>query len=94
MRDKDGELQLLEVNPRFPAWCYLSAGAGQNLPRAVVDLADGRDVAPMTELRVGTMFVRIAIDQLASIDELQAITTLGELHHREPPSSTESNEPT
>jgi carbamoyl-phosphate synthase large subunit len=91
MRGKDGELQLLEVNPRFPAWCYLSAGAGQNLPRAVVDLADGRDVAPMTELRVGTMFVRIAIDQLASIDELQAITTLGELHHREPPATNATN---
>ena len=23
----------LEINPRFPAWCYMSAGAGHNLPR-------------------------------------------------------------
>ena len=30
------------MNPRFPAWCYLSAGAGVNLPWAVVELARGR----------------------------------------------------
>jgi carbamoyl-phosphate synthase large subunit len=81
LRDQDGVHQLLEVNPRFPAWCYLSAGAGQNLPAAVARLAAGRAVAPMREFTVGTMFVRIALDQIATLAEFQAITTGGELHH-------------
>ena len=33
---REGQYHLIEVNPRFPAWCYLSAAAGVNLPRMVV----------------------------------------------------------
>jgi carbamoyl-phosphate synthase large subunit len=79
---RGGEHQLLEVNPRFPAWCYLSAGAGQNLPHAVARLAAGQSVAPMRGYTVGAMFVRIALDQIATLDQLQAITTTGEIHYR------------
>ena len=33
MRHRDsGELYLIEINPRFPAWIQLAATAGQNLP--------------------------------------------------------------
>lgn len=74
-----GRYLLIEVNPRFPAWCHLSAGAGQNLPWAVVQLALGEPVAPMTEFRAGTLFVRISLDLIASMDEFQALTTAGEL---------------
>ena len=38
MRDKYGQYHLIEINPRFPAWVYLSAGAGMNLPYAAVEL--------------------------------------------------------
>ncbi|MCA9635378.1 MAG: ATP-grasp domain-containing protein [Myxococcales bacterium] len=81
LKDKEGVHQLLEVNPRFPAWCYLSAGAGQNLPYAVARLACGLPTPPRRDYTVGTMFVRIAIDQIATLDQLQAITTAGELHY-------------
>lgn len=80
MKGEDGAYHLMEINPRFPAWSYLSAGAGMNLPWAVVRLALGEAVAPMTEFRAGTMFVRIALDQIASIDDLETISTTGELH--------------
>jgi carbamoyl-phosphate synthase large subunit len=73
-------LSLLEINPRFPAWCYLSAGAGMNLPAAVARLALGEDVAPMHDYAVGTMFVRIAIDQIAPLSDFEQIATSGELH--------------
>ena len=69
------------MNPRFPAWCHLSTGAGQNLPWGVVQLALGRPVAPMTAFKAGTLFVRISLDLIASMDEFQALTTLGELAH-------------
>lgn len=76
---------VLEINPRFPAWIYLSAGAGANLPRAVVRLALGEEVEPMNDVKAGAMFVRISIDQLASMDDFQEISTTGELHHRHDP---------
>lgn len=79
IKDRKGGYHLLEVNPRFPAWTYLSAGAGINLPYAVLELAAGREVQPMTDYRVGTMFVRISIDQIADLDDLQAISQDGEI---------------
>jgi len=78
IRDSDGGYHLIEVNPRLPAWCYLSAGAGMNLPAAVALLALGHDLEPMRDYRAGTMFVRIAIDQIAHVSDMAALTTLGE----------------
>jgi carbamoyl-phosphate synthase large subunit len=74
-----GTYHLIEVNPRFPAWSYLSAGAGLNLPFAVLRLALGQKVEPETDYRVGTMFVRISLDQIASLEDLERITQLGEI---------------
>jgi len=81
MRSRSGELHLLEINPRFPAWCYLSAGAGMNLPWAVAQLAAGRDVAPMHDYEVGKMFVRISLDQIVPLSDFESIASTGELHH-------------
>ncbi len=78
-KEVDGTLHLIEVNPRFPAWCDLSAGAGQNLPAAVVSLARGHDPMPLPDYRVGTAFVRISLDQIVDISALEAITTRGEV---------------
>ena len=33
MQPISGPTKVIEINPRFPAWCYLSAGAGMNLQR-------------------------------------------------------------
>lgn len=79
LRTHEGRSLLLEVNPRFPAWVYLSSGAGQNLPWAVARLAMGEAVAPMTDFRAGTTFVRISLDQLGTIDRFQRIASTGEL---------------
>lgn len=79
LRARDGRWLLIEVNPRFPAWCHLATGAGQNLPWAVARLAAGLPVAPMTDFTAGTLFVRISIDQIASMDDLQALATAGAL---------------
>jgi carbamoyl-phosphate synthase large subunit len=82
MRDTDGRYHLIEVNPRFPAWCFLSASAGMNLPQAVAELAAGRPLSPLADYRVGSMFVRIAIDQVANFADFQHMVTLGEVAHR------------
>jgi carbamoyl-phosphate synthase large subunit len=80
LRTEDGDYHLLEINPRFPAWTYLSAGAGLNLPLAVTRLALGEDPDVGRDYRVGTMFVRIAIEQIADLGEFEQLSTFGELH--------------
>jgi carbamoyl-phosphate synthase large subunit len=76
---EDGRYHLLEINPRFPAWIYLSAGAGRNLPAACVRLALGQEPAPMPRCRAGTMFVRIALDLIADFGDFQRIAVDGRL---------------
>jgi carbamoyl-phosphate synthase large subunit len=79
LRTRAGRYLLLEVNPRFPAWAYLTAGAGQNLPWAVVQLAVGARLAPLPDFQAGTMFVRIALDQITTMERFQQLAATGEL---------------
>jgi len=79
VKDREGGYHLLEVNPRFPAWSFLSAGAGMNLPAAVARLAAGQRVEPLTDFEAGTMFVRISIDQIARLSDFQQIASTGEI---------------
>ena len=78
MRASSGEYHLLEINPRFPAWCDLTAGAGQNQPFAVARWAAGEATAPMSGYRAGMAFVRISVDQILPISALEALSTIGE----------------
>lgn len=77
--DENDELYLMEVNPRFPAWIYTTAAAGQNLPAALVKLAMGMEQKPFKEYEVGKMFIRYSWDLITDITEYQQIATLGEL---------------
>ncbi len=84
MRAKDsGECYLIEINPRFPAWVYLTVGAGRNLPWATVQLALGQAVAPMPPAPAGILFLRHSLDQVCAMADFQALTTVGELHRKE-----------
>lgn len=79
MKNKDNELYLLEINPRLPAWIYLSVGVGQNIPEALVKLALGEKVEPFKEFKVGKMFVRYAWDMIVDREEFEQISIYGEL---------------
>jgi carbamoyl-phosphate synthase large subunit len=79
MREPSGRYQLLEINPRFPAWVHLATAAGINLPAAVVEFAMGRRPAAPRTYDVGTLFVRISLDQIATIQDLDRIVTAGEI---------------
>lgn len=78
-RDPRGQYHLLEINPRFPAWVDLTAGAGQNLPLASVRRAIGQPVQALPDYTVGTAFVRISLNQIVPISALEAISTIGEV---------------
>ena len=79
IRDRWGTYHLIEINPRFPAWVFLSAAAGMNLARSVVELALGRRLTPLTDYAVGKLFVRISLDQIASLEDFQNVVVHGEL---------------
>jgi carbamoyl-phosphate synthase large subunit len=74
---------LIEINPRFPAWVHLATAAGVNMPRAVARLALGNRLGPERDYDVGTMFVRISIDQVARLSDLERVLTAGEICRRE-----------
>ncbi len=80
MKARDGSLFLIEINPRFPAWVYLTVGAGRNLPWAAVRLALGEKVEPMEPAPPGVMFLRHSFDQICALSDYEALTTKGELN--------------
>jgi len=75
----DQRFYLFEINPRFPAWCYLTAGSGLNLPSRYLKLARGEQVLPSLSYRPGTIFVRHARDIICPLDILESLTTRGEV---------------
>lgn len=82
LKTREEKYYLLEINPRFPAWTYLCAGAGLNLPFVVVQMAMGIDPTPLPEYKAGTMFVRISLEQIVKIETLEEIISKGEIHYK------------
>ena len=81
VEERTGNLYLLEINPRFPAWIFLCTGAEQNLPKLVVELALGKDVNPLPPAKSGMTFVRHATDMVCPLDYIENLTIHGELHY-------------
>jgi carbamoyl-phosphate synthase large subunit len=79
MKNKKGELLLLEINPRMPAWVYLAVGSGQNIPEALVNLALGKKIKPFAKYAVGRMFIRYSWDMIVDREEFEKIAIFGEL---------------
>lgn len=79
MLSPDGKPYIMEVNPRFPAWIYLTAAAGHNQPAALVKLAFGHKIEPFGEYEVGKIFIRYAWDLITDINVFHKISGNGEL---------------
>jgi carbamoyl-phosphate synthase large subunit len=73
MRDANGTYRLIEINPRFPAWIYLTHGVGRNLPALLVELALGREPPALAPPRPGTMFIRYALETVVPIASFEAL---------------------
>jgi carbamoyl-phosphate synthase large subunit len=72
--EANGLYSLLEINPRFPAWVYLSAGVGINLPEMLVSLALGDRPAQKLDYEAGKMFLRYSAELIIDMQELEQIT--------------------
>ncbi|WP_313952092.1 ATP-grasp domain-containing protein [Accumulibacter sp.] len=83
LRDRAGSLQLIEINPRFPAWIYLAHGVGRNLPAALLALMHG--VKPsqlnLAPPRPGTSFIRHAQETIVALDEIATLAMSGSTAH-------------
>lgn len=79
MKTAKDELYIMEINPRFPAWIYLSAGAGQNQPAALVKMALGEKVEPFTSYAVGKLFIRYSWDLIVDVSQFQQFSAFGKL---------------
>ncbi|MEZ5385334.1 MAG: ATP-grasp domain-containing protein [Prosthecobacter sp.] len=75
-----GDYSLLEINPRFPAWCDFPSSLGCNLPAAALEQTLGwRPREPLQPCSPGRFFIRHAIDMTGDIRDLAALTTTGRL---------------
>lgn len=79
IKNANGEYYLIEINPRIPAWVYLAVGAGQNIPEALVKLALGIEVTPLTTYTSGKMFVRYSYDIIVDLEKFETIAMNGEI---------------
>jgi carbamoyl-phosphate synthase large subunit len=79
IKTEDGEYYLIEINPRIPAWVWLSVGAGQNIPEMLCKLALGENVEPVTEYELGKMFIRYSWEFIGDISDFEKIIIFGEL---------------
>lgn len=79
MKSEDDTYFLIEINPRFPAWCYLTVGAGQNQVESLVNMEMGNTVKPFKTYDVGKMFIRYSNDMIVNMSEFEKISTSGEL---------------
>jgi carbamoyl-phosphate synthase large subunit len=77
--DPKGEYCLIEINPRFPAWCDFPSTVNCNLPAAALELALGwQPREPLRHATPGKFFIRHAIDMTGDIRDLAALTTSGQ----------------
>ena len=79
IKTNDGKYYLIEINPRIPAWVYLAVGAGQNIPEALIKLANNEEVTPYTSYAVGKMFIRYSYDLIGDISQFEQLSITGEL---------------
>jgi carbamoyl-phosphate synthase large subunit len=79
MKTTNEEYYLIEINPRFPAWCYLPVGAGQNQVESAVNLAMGNNPVYYSKYEIGKMFIRYSYDLIVGMKEFEQISTFGEL---------------
>ena len=72
------KIYLIEINPRFPAWAYLSTGVGLNLPARLLRRAMGMSVPSADEYEAGKLFIRYTCDLVTDMAEFQKVMTRGE----------------
>ncbi len=77
MCDKNGQYHLIEINPRFPAWVYLTAGVGQNLPITLLKLITGSSISERPATTTGVMMMRHTMESIVPISAFESVVVEG-----------------
>ncbi|HBB34501.1 MAG TPA: carboxylate--amine ligase [Cyanobacteria bacterium UBA8803] len=75
---REGQIHLIEINPRFPAWTYFATGVGINLPARLVRAALGLPLPPLPSYDAGKLLMRYTYEMVTDTNPLQTLITLGE----------------
>ena len=71
------DYHLIEINPRFPAWIYLSQGAGTNLLDVLIRLMSGEKIADIPPAPAGTIYLRHAEDNTIPLSMYESVVVNG-----------------
>jgi carbamoyl-phosphate synthase large subunit len=77
MRESSGKYQLIEINPRFPAWVYLTAGAGRNVLETLLALMRGEETPDRGVAPAGQIYIRYAEDVVIPLSEYESVVMNG-----------------
>jgi carbamoyl-phosphate synthase large subunit len=75
----EGDVHLIEINPRFPAWSWFATAVGVNLPARMVRHLLGREMPPPVDYPAGKLFVRYSYELVTDMNNFQKAITRGEL---------------
>lgn len=78
---RDGAISVIEINPRFPAWIYLSKAAGLNLPHLLLQMILGRSLPAESDYRTGVVFSNFTTNIITEIATIEGLFTSGEVHY-------------
>jgi len=81
LKEKDGQYLLIEINPRFPAWIYLTAAAGSNLPAMLVEMISGKQ-PEQKKPQVGAMMIRYAKETVIDLQTFESMAMAGSYQAR------------
>jgi len=77
----DGDkIQLIEINPRFPAWAYFATGVGINLPEQIIKSILKQKPSKIKSYPSGKMFIRYTDEIICDITQFSNLVTVGENH--------------
>jgi carbamoyl-phosphate synthase large subunit len=77
MKEPDGTYRLIEINPRFPAWVYLTAGAGRNVLEILLELLRGNVPKDPGPAPAGFVYIRYAEDTIIPLAEYESVVVNG-----------------
>jgi carbamoyl-phosphate synthase large subunit len=77
LRTSQGVYNLIEINPRFPAWIYLSAAAGCNLPWMLVKMIKKESIESQNP-DIGKYYIRYSQDKIIERSEFESMTIWGQ----------------
>ncbi|MBF0118570.1 MAG: ATP-grasp domain-containing protein [Desulfobacterales bacterium] len=82
IEEKTQEIYLLEINPRFPAWVYMSSACGINLPERMVRFLMNMPYENHSNYKSGKIMIRYTTELMKDISDFEKLTSFGELEHK------------